>query len=859
MAFPDLSVRVTTFDQRPIAQARVTARSGTGAVATATTDSRGRARLNRADASDLVVRVEAPRLEPQERTVSGQQPERVELFMLGRPGMPFYYRGTVRVPFQPINDAVGVLMRDAGADAAGQPRSIGPGEVTARAQRLAEEPGTTLLRSEGNFARSNIAVIGLQKDRIDRDPGALVRHLAARAEVEQVGALVQLSDEHASFLTDTVIARFTDGVDDAAVAQIAARHELTPVGRFADLGNVHRLRFKGPATYAVLDASNALADEPEILWAEPDLVHTVEKDAVTPGDLLFPEQWDHPIIHLSDAWQSLGSLDPQLTFGSPDITIAVVDSGVDVTHPEFSGTVSNGQPKVYQQFDFTNMAANMNNLAGDHGTCCASAATAKANNPSTVAGVNEGVAGVAGNCRLIAIRQGVSEARYAEMYLWAAGFDAGSSTPGFPAQITPGADVITNSFTVFTGGPISGLMSTTFDRLTDGGRGGRGVLLFFAAGNKDRNLDVALEQAWGVYDRCMCVSASTLATDGIREEKASYSNYGDDVDFCAPSSDQLGVVHDPPTAYGAHTATILTAPEGNALPGHPDRRTSLTAATAAGDVTITVGTVAGLAADQAILIGTVGTAGTEGRKITAVNAAANQVDIDPALSNTHLVGTDVAAGPFSHRSNFSGTSYATPVCAGTAALMLSANPHLLWHQVRDILRNTAVKIDPNNIQTASHLDLADGRWRDGSGRISTDPGYTGPLVSWYYGFGRIDAAEAVRRAASEWSQVGNNNPPWSDALGWGDVTNYSTMHLAVANNNLYLLARSNAGVDTWQFDTGTSTWSQVGNNNPPWSDALGWADVTNYSTMHLAVANNNLYLLARSNAGVDTWQSNTDA
>ena len=79
------------------------------------------------------------------------------------------------------------------------------------------------------------------------------------------------------------------------------------------------------------------------------------------------------------------------------------------------------------------------------------------------------------------------------------------------------------------------------------------------------------------------------------------------------------------------------------------------------------------------------------------------------------------------------------------------------------------------------------------------------------------------------------------------MANYSTMQLAVANNNSYLLARGDAGVDTWRFDTGTSTWTQVGNNNPPWSDALGWADVANYSTMQLAVANNNLYLLARGN------------
>jgi subtilisin family serine protease len=771
--FSDLSVRVTRFDHRPIVQARVTAQSRDGAVDTATTDAKGHTRLHRTDAGELLVRVEAPGLEPQERTVSGERPEQVELFVLGPPGMPFYYRGTIRVPFQPIDGAAGVVLRDPGVAAAAQPRRIDPEEVTARARRLAEDPGTTLLRSEGNFARSGIAVIGLRDNGVDRDPDALLRRLAARGDVEHAGALVQLSDKHASLLTDRVIARFADGVDDAAVAQIAARHGLTPLGRFGDLGNVHRLRFGGPATYAVLDASNALATEPEVLWAEPDLVHTIEEDAVTPTDFLFPEQWDHQIINTPDAWQALQTADPDCTFGSPDIIIAVFDGGVDVTHPDFSGTVSNGQPKVYQQFDFAEMQPNMNSVLNDHGTCCASAATAQADNNSTVAGVNEGVAGVAGNCRLIAIRRflfpSAAESDFAETYLWAAGFDANSSTPGFPARITPGADVITNSIGISPGHPISGLMRMTFDRLTDDGRGGKGVLLFFSAGNDDEDLDETFDRPWAMYDRCLCVSASTLANNGASELKASYSNYGSTVDFCAPSSNGEDV-HDPPTGYGALSATTILAPPSglaHALPGHPEGQTKLAAAAAAGAATVTVDTVAGLAAGQAILIGTSGAVGTEGRKVAAVNAAANQVSFTPALRHAHEVGTVVAAGPFSHRSNFGGTSYATPVCAGVGALMLSANPQLSWNQVRDLLRDTAVKIDPENTHTSSHPDTATGRWRDGAGRISTDPGYTGPLVSEFYGFGRIDAAAAVRQAqaTAKSSKSSEDVPQWSDASG----------------------------------------------------------------------------------------------
>jgi hypothetical protein len=147
----------------------------------------------------------------------------------------------------------------------------------------------------------------------------LLARLNSSDEVEVSGSFVRLAGDQATFLTNQIVARFVDGVDDATVAAVAARHELTPTGRFGDLSDVHRLRFDGPATYAVLDAANALAGEPEVLWSEPDFVHTMEDDAVIPTDYLFQEQWDHPILRTPEAWQILRDIDTERTFGSPDV------------------------------------------------------------------------------------------------------------------------------------------------------------------------------------------------------------------------------------------------------------------------------------------------------------------------------------------------------------------------------------------------------------------------------------------------------------------------------------------------------------------------------------------------------------
>ncbi len=75
--------------------------------------------------------------------------------------------------------------------------------------------------------------------------------------------------------------------------------------------------------------------------------------------------------------------------------------------------------------------------------------------------------------------------------------------------------------------------------------------------------------------------------------------------------------------------------------------------------------------------------------------------------------------------NFGGTSSATPVVAGVAALVLSANPDLTAQQVKRILQETADKIidsDPD-----PQLGLRKGTY-DGNGHCQ------------WFGYGKVNAA-----------------------------------------------------------------------------------------------------------------------
>ena len=92
-----------------------------------------------------------------------------------------------------------------------------------------------------------------------------------------------------------------------------------------------------------------------------------------------------------------------------------------------------------------------------------------------------------------------------------------------------------------------------------------------------------------------------------------------------------------------------------------------------------------------------------------------------------------------HRYTFGGTSAATPIVAGVAALLRDANPDLTWRDLKLILAASARKNDPGN------PDWEDGAVKYGS---STERYH----FNHEYGFGVVDAKAAVDLAKG-WTTV----------------------------------------------------------------------------------------------------------
>jgi len=682
------------------------------------------------------ISVSANNFEAQERSVFIGYSGVSEIFILGEKKMPFYYRNNVKVPFTPVTDRFGVVFK------APEEKNIEKIVST-----IEQQYKVRLVKSDENYRKNGVYLFQYPDNLSEEEKQKLETSIGKLSGVSLVAPVLRQSDKNASLLTDEIIVRFKGEVEANEVSKIAREFNLKIIRTLPYAGNAYHFKVNKTTSFASLDICAKLMDRGIAEYAEPNLYHTYEEDAIIPNNFLFPEQWDHPLINTPDAWQALNdlpALGPTQKFGSPNIVVAVVDSGVNTAHQQFSGTVSNGQPKMFTSFDFVNMVANNNSLGGSHGTCCASASTGFTSTTSAGGVVPDGTVGVAGNCRLMGIRRGGTEADYSDMYIWVGGLNPNSARAGFPAVLARGADVITSSFGAGFTAPISGFMKDAFDYLTTYGRNGKGVIMTFSVGNYASNINFHLQRPWAAYPKTFACGASTLANDGVTEIISDYSGSGTLLDFCAPSHDAyVGSVprHNPPQNYGAVTGTVLNGvseDDGN-MPRNRQLQTTTTANAAVGATSVTVASATGMATGQALFLGnpSANISASEAKRIT--NIVGNTITFTPALFAAKANGTIVLYGNRDYKSVFGGTSYSTPVCAGIAALMLSVNNRLTWMEVRELIRGTATKIDTGNTN-------ATGRWLDVNGLNSTQAGYAGPFFSQFYGYGRVNAAAAVRAA-----------------------------------------------------------------------------------------------------------------
>ena len=145
--------------------------------------------------------------------------------------------------------------------------------------------------------------------------------------------------------------------------------------------NLFLLRF--PETKSVKDLATRISSEPEVIFAEPNYIGSLCRSA---PDILYAskQRATYAPIHIEEAWDR--------TTGSSDVTVAVLDSGIDLSHPEF------GDGRVLAGFNFVDGSTDVQDRLG-HGTRVAGIIGAQGG----ISGATSGMAGVCWDCRLLPV------------------------------------------------------------------------------------------------------------------------------------------------------------------------------------------------------------------------------------------------------------------------------------------------------------------------------------------------------------------------------------------------------------------------------------------------------------------------
>jgi thermitase len=248
----------------------------------------------------------------------------------------------------------------------------------------------------------------------------------------------------------------------------------------------------------------AYSSDVRVTYAEPDFV---AETLGSPDDPLFGSQWAMVKVQAPQAWE--------VTTGSASINIAILDTGVDLDHPDLAN-------KIISNINFSG-SPTVDDVHG-HGTHVAGIAAAMTDNGIGVAGLgysaaimNVKVMGDSGTGTYSAIASGI---------IWAA---------------DNGADVINLSLGGSSG---SSILEDAVNYAW-----GKGVVVVAAAGNGGSTAPM--------YPACYADCMAVAATDAI-DGKASWSNYGDWVDVAAPGVIIYSTLKD--NSYGYKSGTSMASP-----------------------------------------------------------------------------------------------------------------------------------------------------------------------------------------------------------------------------------------------------------------------------------------------------------
>ena len=309
-----------------------------------------------------------------------------------------------------------------------------------------------------------------------------------------------------------ILVDYRDGIGHNAIAAVRSRAGVTLARTYPSLGDMELLE----TTTAHLDAALAvLSADPDVVAARHDVAVHDERTAAQPvaavADPAAANQWEHGAF----PGMNLGA-----NHGDPSVVVAVIDDGIDLTHPDLVDAIwtnpgevagngidddHNGYIDDVHGWDF---ATNDNDptSTGGHGVHTAGTIGA-------VAGNGIGVAGVAAGVMIMSLRF------------------IGDSRSGLTSDALAALNYSVAQHVRISSNSWGGSSADASLRTGITAAGAAGQLFVAAAGNSTQNIDVTPAYPAAFTMANLISVASSNSTGGL----STFSNYGTTgVDLAAP-------------------------------------------------------------------------------------------------------------------------------------------------------------------------------------------------------------------------------------------------------------------------------------------------------------------------------------
>jgi subtilisin family serine protease/subtilase family serine protease len=324
-----------------------------------------------------------------------------------------------------------------------------------------------------------------------------------------------------AFVAGDILVKFQPGANANARADA---HRVAGGAAAVEIARTGVQRVRVPAGQE-LEAIAQYQRNPNVLYAERNFIRSIPKPlahgegALVPGDYYFDEQW--ALDNTGQAFYCLpwpfggelcfyaGTPDADIDApeawdilkGSSNVTVAVIDSGVDYTHPDLAGNYAGGDDFVFGDGDPMDDHG--------HGTHVAGTIAAAMDNPTGSPAESEGVVGIAPNARILAYKVCRSDGTCDDFAIQQA----------IARAITDGANIINMSL------GESEYSQSLDDAVQDAWNAG--LVIVAGAGNDGTT---AL-----FYPAALDHVISVAAFDEDHQ-RPSFSNYGSWVDISAPGN-----------------------------------------------------------------------------------------------------------------------------------------------------------------------------------------------------------------------------------------------------------------------------------------------------------------------------------